>query len=150
MSLKQPENILEADKVIAHFGEWPSFHDMEVVSIHMDRRGPEGPSIEFVIFAWAYTGRIAPEGYYEQHRHALIRFRCEQVSENHLDGFNHQNVLDGLAVVPADGGETLLEVRLPSIFGVGGVIECGGFRVLDVTPASPTGEAIVPDTRPAV
>ena len=43
--------ILDSAKVIAHFGEWPSFHDMEVVSVHMDRRGTEGPSIEFVVFA---------------------------------------------------------------------------------------------------
>ena len=145
-----PDLILDADKVLAHFGEWPSFHDMEVVSIHMDRRGQEGPSIEFIVLAWTYTGRVTPEGYYEQHRHALIRFWCEHVSDNCLEGFNHQNVLDGLVVGPAEGDGALFRVRLPSSFGVGGFIECERVRVVDVTPATPTGQAIVPDTRPAV
>ena len=145
-----PDLILDAPKVVAHFGEWPSFHDMEVVSVHMDRRGPDGPSIEFVVFAWAYTGRVAADGHYEQHRHALIRFRCEQVGENHLEGFNHQNVLDGLVVAPAEGDDALVRVRLPAIFGVGGVIDCDRVRVFDVTPATPTGEAIVQDAPPAV
>jgi hypothetical protein len=135
--------ILGSERVIAHFGEWPSFHDMEVVSIHMDRRGPEGPSIEFVICAWGYTGRVTPEGYYEQHRHALIRFRCEQVGESHLEGFNHQNVIDGLVVGHAEGDGASIRVRLPSIFGVGGVIECGRVRVVDVTSATPAGEPLV-------
>lgn len=52
--------IVDADKVIERFGEWPHFHDMEVVSLHMERGGVNGPSVEFLVFTWGYTGRIAP------------------------------------------------------------------------------------------
>jgi len=92
-----PEDlIIDANKVLDRFGEWPHFHDMEVVSLLMDRRGDNAPRIEFVVFVWTYTGRITQAGFYEQTKHSLIRFGCERVTTNRFDEFNHQNVLDGL------------------------------------------------------
>jgi hypothetical protein len=133
-----PESIiLDADKVVARFGEWPHFHDMEVVSLHLDRRGADAPWIEFVVFAWNYTGCIAPEGHYEQSTHSLIRFRCERVTSNQFDDFNHQNVLDGLEFTQTDDGVT---VRLPSIYGMGGSLSCERVRVVDVLPATKDGQ----------
>src|SRR5215212_2862951 len=134
-----PESlIIDAAKVVARFGEWPHFHDMEVVSLHLDRRGEDAPCVEFVVFAWNYTGRIAPEGHYEQATHSLIRFRCESVTSNHFDHFNHQNVLDGLEFTQTDDG---VAVRLPSIYGVGGSLICARVRVVDVVPATKDGRA---------
>jgi hypothetical protein len=135
-----PESfIINADKVLARFGEWPHFHDMEVVSVHMDRRGADAPWIEFVIFTWNYTGRIAPEGYYEQSKHSLIRFRCDRVTANQFDDFNHQNVLDGLEF--RQEGESIT-VRLPSIYGVGGSMGCCRVSVVDVVPAGKDGQPV--------
>ena len=53
--------IIDANKVLDRFGEWPQFHDMEVVSLLMDRRGDNAPWIEFVVFVWAHTGRITQD-----------------------------------------------------------------------------------------
>jgi hypothetical protein len=108
---------------------------MEVVSLHLDRRGEDGPWVEFVIFAWNYT--VAPEGHYEQATHSLIRFRCEHVTSNQFDEFNHQNVLDGLEFAQTDDGVT---VRLWSIYGVGGSLSCSRVRVVDVLPATKDGQ----------
>jgi hypothetical protein len=129
--------IIDADKVLARFGEWPHFHDMEVVSVQMDRRGPDRPWIEFVVFVWKYTGRVAPEGHYEQEAHSLIRFRCERVMSNQLEDFNHQNVPDGLNFTHT---EKVVLVRPPSIYGVGGSITCARVRVVDVVPATRDGQ----------
>ena len=129
--------IFDADKVLARFGEWPHFHDMEVVSVHMDRQGADAPWIEIVILAWNYTGGIAPQGHYEQAAHSLIRFRCERVTASQFDGFNHQNVLDGLEF--AQTGKSV-QVRLPSIYGIGGSLTCDSVRVVDVVPAGTDGE----------
>lgn len=138
-----PESlIIDAEKVVARFGEWPHFHDMEVVSMHFDRRGEDAPWVEFVVFAWSYTGRLAPEGRYEQAKHSLIRFRCERVTSNQFDDFNHQNVLDGLEFTEVDDG---VSVRLPSIYGVGGSLGCSRVRVIDVLPASKDGQPAAKD-----
>ena len=131
------EIVIAAEKVTSHFGEWPHFHDMEIVSVAFDRRGPAGPSAEFTIFAWSYTGRLAPEGHFEQQLHALIRFRCELVTGSTIEGFNNQNVLDGLDFAAADGS---VRVSFPSIYGFGGFIVCARVEVLDVTRATPRGE----------
>ncbi|HEY2584538.1 MAG TPA: Imm50 family immunity protein [Tepidisphaeraceae bacterium] len=118
--------IVDADKVIARFGEWPHSHDMEVVSLHRERGGPGGPSVDFLVFAWTYTGRVTPEGHYEQTKHSLIRFRCERVKDNVFEGFNLQNVLDGLNFSPTVSSEGIhtVQVRLPSIYGIEGLLEC--------------------------
>jgi hypothetical protein len=129
--------VIASDKVISHYGEWPEFHDMEVVSLLLDRRGPIGPSAEFTIFAWSYTGRLAPEGHYEQQMHALIRFRCEYVTASNLEGFNNQNVLDGLHFT---AGDQSVRVIFPSTYGIGGFIDCARVQVLDVIRATSRGE----------
>lgn len=129
--------IIDAEKVISRFGQRPHFHDMEVVSLHFDRSGADAPWIGFVTFAWNYTGRIAPEGHYQQATHSLIRFRCEHVTSNQFDDFNHQNVLDGLEFTPTADG---VAVRLPSICGVGGALSCASVRVVDVLPATKDGQ----------
>jgi Immunity protein 50 len=137
-----PESfIIDAAKVLARFGKWPHFHDMEVVSVQMDRRGPDAPWIELVILVWKYTGSLTPDGHYEQTKHSFIRFRCERVTANQFDDFNHQNVLDGLEFSQADGA---IDVRLPSIYGVGGSVSCGRVRVIDVVPARPDETANQP------
>jgi len=133
------EIVIAADKVTSHFGEWPHFHDMEVVSVALDRRGPDGPSAELTVFAWSYTGRLTPTGHFEQQLHALIRFRCEAIRDNNLEGFNNQNVLDSLEF--SSRGE-VVRITLPSIYGVGGFIDCTRVQVLDVTRATSRGERV--------
>src|SRR5687767_6705431 len=39
--------IIDADKAAAR-GDWPHFHDMEVVFLHLGRRGDDAPWIEFI------------------------------------------------------------------------------------------------------
>ncbi len=139
-----PESfVIDADKVLARLGQWPHFHDMEVVSLRLDRGSSEGPSIEFVVFVWNHTGRIDPKGHYEQTLHSLIRFRCEHVTANHFEDFNHQNVLDGLEFSrEEEDGDESIKVRLPSIFGLGGSLSCGRVRVIDVVPADELGRPL--------
>jgi hypothetical protein len=135
-----PEMILDTQKVTAHFGEWPSFHDSEVVSVQLDRRGSSAPSIELLVLVWLYTGRVTPTGHYEQHRHTLVRFRCEGVFASSLEGFNHQNVLNDLHVKKLDGHASGVRVTVSSIFGLGGFVECDAVRVMEIIPANPSGE----------
>jgi hypothetical protein len=139
-----PESfIIDADRVIARFGKWPSFHDMEIVSVHMERGGTDAPWIEIVIFVWGYTGGVTPDGYYEQTKHSLVRFRCEQVVKNEFENFNHQNVLWNLEFSPTEDETQGVKVSLPSIYGFGGTLNCSRVRVMDVLPATREGRPAV-------
>lgn len=58
-----------AEKVISWFGEWPSFHDAEVLELHMDRRGQSWVKVH----TWGMvnqvdaTGQRIPEKSYGDH-----------------------------------------------------------------------------------
>jgi hypothetical protein len=130
--------IIDAEKVVSRFGEWPHFHDMEVVSLHMERGGKNGPWLEFVVFVWAYTGRIAPSGCFEQTTHSLIRFRCDGVTVNQLEDFNYQNVLDGLHFSRNEDGESV-SVDITANYGPTGALKCESVRVVEVIPATVDG-----------
>lgn len=49
------------------FGEWPSFHDAEVVSLRLDRQGEgggeDGPTLDAAIHVWRTTEEVDPRGY---------------------------------------------------------------------------------------
>lgn len=134
--------IVDSGKVLMRFGKWPDFHDMEIVSVTMNRRGENGPSIEFIVFTWSYSGRLTPDGFYEQLNHSLVRFRCERVGQSQFDNFNHQNVLDGLEFFQTEDKNFGVGVRLASIYGLGGELACGLVRVVDVVAANRQGQPI--------
>jgi hypothetical protein len=41
-------DIIGADRVLATFGRWPSFHDAEIVRLHLERDGLSTISIQLV------------------------------------------------------------------------------------------------------
>ena len=132
--------IIGADAVVDRFGDWPTFHDMEVVSLGMDRRGPDGPVLEFLVHVWKRTTRVTSDGHYERILHSLIRFRCARVDANEFEGFNFQNVLDGLSLSQLEGGG--VRVELSTNYGLTGGFTCGEVRVIEVIPATPEGEPL--------
>lgn len=116
MSLPPP--IPGARAVAGWFGQWPSFHDAEVVSIALDR---------------AAGARIVV-----RHSGALVTFVLsgfpldhEGVALNRIQFFNHQNVLSSLALDPAPFGWNLV---LDGIFGVSASIACHSIHV-QIAPA---------------
>jgi hypothetical protein len=95
------DRIAGAEKLLAVFGKWPSFHDAEVVRINLDRRSPDSehePILEALIHTWEMTREIDAAGFYGTRHHALVHLRFRGFDELQLEGFNHQNVLFDLSI----------------------------------------------------
>ena len=144
------ELIGDSDKVVAVFGCWPSFHDAEVLWMKLDRRpvpGGIGPTLDTGIHAFEMTSELNPEGYYVLRNHVLVHMRFRDVVGLRLDGFNFQNVLCVLEISklskPSDEGSKF-DVEFGSTYGVQATFQCGGIRVVAVTPCNASGETIAP------
>ena len=94
-----PESsISHSERVVSHFGYWPTFHDAEVLWIRLDRQSSDlggPPTLDAALYAFEMTDRVDVSGHYVLQKHALVQFRFSGVVESTIDGFNHQNALLG-------------------------------------------------------
>jgi len=136
------EQIANHKLVTDWFGHWPSFHDAEVLSMHLDRKPLEtrpGPSFVVRLHAFEMTPEVDERGYYKLTKHAIITLQFGGVDEISLDGFNCQNAvwqLDFAEVVNQDK-QPALGVSLSSSFGVRCDFRCTLAGVESITPGKP-------------
>lgn len=123
-------NIQGAAELEEWFGYWPSFHDAEIVSLHLNRKGISSLRVH----TWEMTKEIDDKGYYVLAKHIVVEFIFESVSGLSLSGFNHQNVIFGLAIEKIDSG---FRVTLDDCYGLAGSIESGklSLRLIPDKPA---------------
>jgi hypothetical protein len=127
------------------FGEWPSFHDAEVIDVHL-WRGDVKPgdwddsnvfpvlTIKVRILEATQPGAIGDSA-----RDVLATFRFHDVDDVKIDGFNHQNAILGISIVPRErgqftSGENLppyLAVTFEPAFGIACSFRCGRAEILD-------------------
>jgi hypothetical protein len=132
--------IANAEALTEVFGRWPSFHDAEIHCIRLDRGTAGSPSLEADIHVFEMTADVAPDGYYVLKNHTLVTIRFGGIDQLELDGFNHQNVLLGLALrdISARQLDALKwEVQFDSSFGVGARFLCERISVLSAAPRGP-------------
>ena len=125
MSEATPPDVPGADQVVSWFGSWPSFHDAEILRLHLNRRGVS----RLDVHAWRMTDQTyEADGrrYFVRDKHAVVTFELEAVSNLELFDFNAQNVLARLDLV-RDGD--LFCLRLDTVYGLGGRIDAGQVRV---------------------
>lgn len=111
------------------FGYWPSFHDAEIVSLHLNRTG----SSSLRVHTWEMTKEIDDKGYYKLAKHVVVEFVFEVVCGLSLSGFNQQNVIFGLGIEKTDSG---FRVALDDCYGLAGSIEAEKLS-LRLTPGRP-------------
>jgi hypothetical protein len=106
-----------ADAVVAWFGEWPSFHDAEVLSVHVNR----GARSQIRLYTFLTSGRTDSAGRFTREREAIVVFEFQEIVSLRLDGENAdgQNVIAGVIVEEADRGWRL---HLSPSFGLSGEI----------------------------
>ena len=134
----EPPNIPGASDVTSWFGYWPTFHDAEVLSIHLDRLC----GCEVVIHAFHMTSEVDAVGRYVFTKHALVTFRLAGFPQDEagivntrIEGFNQQNVLSSASVQDRSGS---YELRLEGIYGADCSIVCNKISVT-LEPGIPTG-----------
>jgi hypothetical protein len=104
------------------FGDWPSFHDGEVIEMQLCRSSFSSIKIH----TWETTNEVDAQGYNVMTKHVAVEFLFKGISTLSLSGFNNQNVLSGLALEKADGGFRLI---LDECYGLAGTIEANEISV---------------------
>ncbi len=96
-------------------GEWPSFHDAEVIALCLSRKNLSWLKLH----TWKITNQVDSHGHFGHKNDLIVTFQIEKVTDIELSGFNHQNVIAGLNLRYAEG---LIELRLLGCFGLCGTI----------------------------
>ncbi len=114
-----------ADAVTQWFGAWPNFHDAEVISIFLARRGQS-------------VLRIYP--YYPQ-KPATVDFILDDVTDIELNDFRCQNVVNDLQIEIAtdQNGIDVYRVILLPCYGVAGRVDAKSLRIKLSPGKSPDG-----------
>jgi hypothetical protein len=144
------ERITGSAQLVAVFGYWPSFHDAEVLWMHLDRRSHgegSGPTLEALLHVFEITQEVGPDGCYILRHHVLVHLRFQDVVELRLEGFNHQNALMGLTLTDLRSRQwqhILFEVRFDSSCGMDASFQCHAVEVVSVVPCRKADEPIHP------
>jgi len=115
------------EKLTQIFGEWPSFHDAEIIRLTLDRSGPDGPTLDMQIHVFARTTEVDAAGYYVRKNHTLVTLRFTEVAIGELHSFNAQNALFDLKISTLEPGQHEgrgILVEMSSSYGLGGTFEC--------------------------
>jgi hypothetical protein len=133
------------ERVVDHFGMWPSFHDAEVLKLTVDRTHVAtsqelSPVLDLHLRGWVMTSEVTNQGFYELHGDAVFHFQFEGVQNLHIEGFNNQNVLSALNLQVVDDphsqGRKLLQVELEHCYEFEASFTAQKARVLGITPYS--------------
>jgi len=129
--MEQPETfIARADLVISRFGEWPGFHDAEVMKLELHR---EGRILLLELKAFQMLKETDEKGYFKIQNLSLITFRFAGIEDLRLEGFNGQNAIFGLNF-ERDGVK--IRVSLEPAHGLGGEFLCETVEVVQVKSIS--------------
>ncbi|MGA7078399.1 MAG: Imm50 family immunity protein [Terriglobales bacterium] len=112
------------------FGYWPSFHDAEIISLHLNRKGTSSLRVH----TWETTKEVDAKGYYVMAKHLVVEFILETVFELSLNGFSGQNVISGLGIEKIDSG---FRLTLGACYGLAGGIDVERI-LISITPGSPS------------
>ena len=128
-----------ADKVIALFGRWPSFHDAEVARVVLERERGEPPTAHVLIHTAETTSAADPARSISVGQECWIELAFGGLAALQLEEFNQQNVLFALEVEeltePAIESERF-KVRFSSSYGMGAEFRCATVHVVRVEPAT--------------
>ena len=138
------KKIIGHEKLTNIFGYWPSFHDAEVVSIILERRGKdkwEAP----ILYAKIHVFQMGPEETdngkkHVFHHHSVVTFRFAIVENLILDGFNQQNVIFGLKISEKYNDErkqNVLEVEFEHCYGLNCSFICDNIEITDIDKRIP-------------
>lgn len=116
---RQIENAVELihgfEAVRDFFGRWPSFHDAEIVELHLDRKGPSWLRV--------YT---AIDGFHPEQKSGTVVFRFNEVLDLELYDFSIQNVVSSINFVRTQSG---MKISLGACYGLAGWLEVSGASV---------------------
>jgi hypothetical protein len=114
-----------AESVVDWFGKWPSFHDAEIMTLHIDReRKPSSMRIR----VFTLSDRTDSSGRFIRERDALVVFEFTGIRSMRIEGEDAdiQNVISSLLIEQLDDGYRLL---LGPCYGMAGEIVVKDLKV---------------------
>ena len=124
-------------KVVERFGEWPSFHDFEVVAFELGRdngRELSAPVATAVIHGF----RLDAAPLDANRNNVLITLRFHGLNAISISGFNHQNAILGLSVtVGTCHNMACYDVVFHQAYGMACALNCDRIEVVSVDPFEP-------------
>ena len=108
--------IAGAQELFDWFGYWPTFHDAEIVSLHLNRRSPSS----LLVHRGEPTGKVDERGFYVLGKHVVVEFVFEDIIDLNLGDFSHQNVISSLHIEKKDEGFIF---TLAQCYGLAGTID---------------------------
>jgi hypothetical protein len=137
--------IAGSEKLTRIYGGWPSFHDAEVIELHL-WRGQMRPGDSDVFPVLTAKIHIFVESPTSQHTLATLRF--EDVDDYRMEGFNYQNAILSLSITVQnrgkfESGEGLppyLVVEFRSAFGMSASFRCFRIEVVDAVRCTEEGK----------
>ncbi|MEL6518090.1 MAG: Imm50 family immunity protein [Pseudomonadota bacterium] len=120
-------------QLLEWFGRVPSFHDAEIIDLHLKR----GDISKLRIHGWNMTTRVQ-NGQFVLEKHAVVQFSVSRITYLDLDDFNHQNVIDELVLSREDTeeGTTVFQISLEPCYGLPSVIRAEDISV-SYSPGKP-------------
>lgn len=102
--------------MVRWFGAWPSFHDAEIMSLHIDR---ESGVSSLCIRVFTLTDRTDESGRFIRERDAQVVFEFSGIRSVRLEGedADRQNVISSLLIEQLDGAYRLF---LAPCYGMAG------------------------------
>lgn len=79
-------------ELLRWFGGVPNFHDAEILSLDLCRKGQS----TLRLHGWIMTNKVGENGFIVLDRHAIVSFALDGIMDLQLDGFSAQNVVAGL------------------------------------------------------
>ena len=112
-------------ELVGFCGKFPSFHDSEVIRLHLNREGIS--QIVIRMFGNRYANpkdevqlRFVPlDG-------TVVTFLLEDIDDLELDGFSIQNVISALSLERAEPG---FRLKLWPCYGIAGWLHVGKVRI---------------------
>lgn len=126
------ENVPGATVLFEWFGYWPSFHDAEIISLELNRKGISNLKVYFWHTDWSKTDS---DRRFFQDKFVTVNFAIENINDLELYDFSHQNVISLLTLTPK---ENLIEIEMGSCYGMSGYIVAEKASV-SLSPGMPEG-----------
>lgn len=87
------EFIAQHEKLLAHFGRWPSFHDAEVHCLSLHRAAHttterDVPTLELHLRGWVLKEEVSDAGFCKLHGDAVIHFQFEGIFDLEIESLS--------------------------------------------------------------
>jgi len=139
-----------SQKLIDIFGYWPSFHDAEIIELHI-WRGDVDPEQKRYVFplltvqlhTWELTNEVDERGFFILRNHTLTKIRFHDVNDFKMEKFNHQNAILELQIEQKeriDGPSPFFVVEFTPAFGMSATFSCFRIEVLEALRCEKDGK----------